>query len=172
MRRKFDPVWTTLFFLLMVAAVVAVRAHAGEATLTWTAPTKNCDGSALTSLTGYDLLYGQGHVALPLTPLSKTITGLTPGTWWFSLASVTPAARSEFVTVTKVVAPAEFKTTSTTAYTIVKKPDGLVFLPMGTVPVGTLCNAALPIGPYFVIPRAAVTRSGTINPDVVVATCG
>ena len=68
---------------------VIPSAGAGEAALTWTAPTQNCNGTPLTNLAKYDLTYGQKRTDLPLTPLSYTVQGLTPGTWWFSLAAVT-----------------------------------------------------------------------------------
>ena len=71
-------------------------ATTGSAELTWTAPTKNEDGTALTNLAGYKLRYGQSagalgqmrDVASPATT-SVTIEGLSAGTWYFTVASYT-----------------------------------------------------------------------------------
>lgn len=148
-------------------------ASAGTAELTWTAPTKNCNGTDLTNLTGYSLTYGQARTPLPATPLSFTVTGLKPGTWWFSLAAVTPTDRSEFVTVEKVVAPEDFKTVTTTVYTFFKASGNIVVLPtLHTVPLGTVCDATQSVNGKHIIPRSAVTWSGTARPVAVVGDCG
>ena len=73
-------------------------ATTGSAELTWTAPTKNEDGSALTNLAGYKVRYGQSagvlsqlrDIATPATT-SVTIEGLSAGTWYFTVASYTNA---------------------------------------------------------------------------------
>jgi len=151
---------------------VIPSASAGEAALTWTAPTKRCDGTALTNLAGYSLTYGQAQVPLPLAPLAYTVTGLAPGTWWFSLAALDDKGeRSEFITITKTVLPVDFKTSATVAYTLVKGVDKFVLLPVGTVPLGTQCDATNKVNGMHVVPRASVVWSGTIKPDVVVAQC-
>jgi len=68
----------------------------GTAELTWTAPTQNEDGSALTNLAGYKVRYGQAPAALGQvldiaspTRTSATIEGLTSGRWYFTVASYT-----------------------------------------------------------------------------------
>lgn len=146
----------------------------GEADLTWVAPTQNCNGTPLTNLAKYDLTYGQKRQELPLTPLSKTVTGLTPGTWWFSLAAVNSTGdRSEFVTVEKVIPPEEFVTTTTTVYTFVKADGNIVVLPtLHTVPLGVQCDATQSVNGKYIIPRGAVTWSGTARPVAVVGDCG
>ena len=66
------------------------------AELTWTAPTQNEDGTALTNLAGYKVRYGQTpgtltevrDIANPATT-SVTIEGLSSGMWYFTLASYT-----------------------------------------------------------------------------------
>jgi hypothetical protein len=68
----------------------------GVATLDWQPPTANTDGTHLTNLAGYTVYYGTSpdnltqsvKVANPgLTAYS--ITGLTSGTWYFALTSIT-----------------------------------------------------------------------------------
>lgn len=160
--------WIVILFFSMASA-----ARAGTADLTWTAPTTNCNGTPLTNLTGYSLLYGRASESLPLTPMSKTITGLTPGLWWFSLASVnSDGERSEFITVDKTVAPEEFVTVGTAVYTFVKNDDRIITLPVGTVALGVQCDAAQSVNGKYVIPRSVVSWSGSVRPVVVVADCG
>jgi Fibronectin type III domain len=66
----------------------------GTATLTWTAPKINTDGTPVTTLTGYHIFYGTSPGALTqsimvsgATTTSYEITGLTSGTWYFSVAA-------------------------------------------------------------------------------------
>jgi hypothetical protein len=170
--KKPDPMKLVIFGVCAVLALWVSGAFGGEATVTWTAPTQNCNGTPLTGLTGYELTYGQGRVSLPTTPLGYTVKGLTPGTWWISLAALTSTQRSEFVTVSKTVAPAEFVTTATPAYAVVKGVNKLVLVSVGTVPLGTVCDPLNSVNGNYVVPRTSVTWSGTVKPDIVVARCG
>jgi hypothetical protein len=74
-------------------AVVAVAA--GSATLSWTPPTRNTDGSSLTNLAGYRIYWGrsQGSYTSSATLNSAGLTSyvidqLTPGTWYFVATAV------------------------------------------------------------------------------------
>jgi len=78
-------------FSITVAAPVV-----GSADLTWTAPTKNEDGSALTNLAGYKVRYGTSAGTLSQVAdipnpaiTSTTIQSLAGGTWYFTVASYT-----------------------------------------------------------------------------------
>jgi hypothetical protein len=76
-------------------SVTDVAAATGTATLSWTPPTENSDGSALTDLAGYQVYYGQSQ-----NNLTKTVTlnnaslstyvveNLGSGTWYFALVAV------------------------------------------------------------------------------------
>jgi hypothetical protein len=148
------------------------KANSAETTITWTPPTQRCDGTALTNLAGYSLTYGQRRAELPLTPLSYNVTGLTPGDWWFSLAAVDAAGeRSEFVTVNKTVQPAEFVTLATPAYSVAKSTNRLILIQVGTVPLGTLCDATQSVNGHYAVPYTAVTWSGSTRPKLVMAKC-
>ena len=64
----------------------------GSVTLSWTAPTKNTDGTALTNLAGYRVHYGTSagnythSVQLPNKSLtSVVIEDLTPARWYFAV---------------------------------------------------------------------------------------
>jgi hypothetical protein len=70
----------------------------GSATLRWTAPTTNVDGSPITDLAGYRIVYGQsaGALSQSLTIASATITSasienLSTGTWYFAVKAYTSA---------------------------------------------------------------------------------
>lgn len=70
-----------------------------QATLSWTPPTTNTDGSALTDLASYVIYYGttasnlnqQVNVANPATT-SRVVTGLTPATWFFAMTAINARA--------------------------------------------------------------------------------
>jgi hypothetical protein len=64
----------------------------GSTTLSWSAPTKNTDGSSLTNLAGYRVYYGTTagtythSVQLPNKSMtSVVIEGLTPARWYFAV---------------------------------------------------------------------------------------
>lgn len=68
----------------------------GSATVQWSTPTTNVDGSPLTNLAGYKVRYGQSPISLsqlidvPSPEITRlTIGGLAPGTWYFTVASYT-----------------------------------------------------------------------------------
>lgn len=75
-------------------SVSAASSATGRATLSWTAPTRNTDGTSLTDLAGYRIYYGTGS-----STLTKTITisnasvstyvveDLTAATWYFAVKS-------------------------------------------------------------------------------------
>lgn len=67
----------------------------GTATLNWTVPTTNTDGSALTNLAGYRITYGRSasnmdqSVAVSNAGLTTyTVENLTNGTWYFAVYAV------------------------------------------------------------------------------------
>jgi hypothetical protein len=66
----------------------------GTATLDWTPPVTNTDGTALTPLTGYTVFYGTSQNSLTksvvVSGASTTayeITGLAAGTWYFAVVA-------------------------------------------------------------------------------------
>lgn len=79
-------------------AVSAATTTTGSATLNWTKPTKNTDGSALTDLAGYKIYYGTSSSALSksvsvtdVNLTSYTLNNLTSGTWYFAISSINSA---------------------------------------------------------------------------------
>jgi hypothetical protein len=77
-------------FSITVADVVV-----GSATLSWTPPTENSDGSSLTNLAGYRVHYGRSPTQLSqmieITNSSLStyvVENLSSGTWYFALVTV------------------------------------------------------------------------------------
>lgn len=75
--------------------VAAAGSGAGSATLSWTPPTQNSDGTALTNLAGYKILYGDGADNLDQSievenssVNTYVVENLTAGTWYFAVVAV------------------------------------------------------------------------------------
>ncbi len=64
------------------------------AVLSWTAPTQNVDGSALTNLTGYRVYWGTSsrnytqNATVNGAGTTSYTTSLSPGTWYFAISAV------------------------------------------------------------------------------------
>lgn len=78
--------------------VSASSSAIGAATLSWSAPTQNTDGSSLTNLSGYRIYYGTSSGALTHTIQvsnasisSYVVENLTPATYYFAVKAVTSA---------------------------------------------------------------------------------
>ncbi len=79
-------------FTITVAA--APSPTVGSATLKWSAPTKNTDGTAVTNLSGYVISYGNSagmlsqavNITTPSTT-SYTVQNLGQGTWYFAVSA-------------------------------------------------------------------------------------
>jgi hypothetical protein len=74
------------------AIVVSSTTTTGAATLSWTPPTRNTDGSTLTNLAGYRIAYGNSASSLTRTiqvanagMSSYVVENLAAGTWYFSV---------------------------------------------------------------------------------------
>ena len=70
----------------------------GSANLSWTAPTKNTDGTPVTDLAGYHIYYGTSEGAwtstitvLEATETSYVVSGLAPGTYYFTIVAFNTA---------------------------------------------------------------------------------
>ena len=73
-------------------------ATTGSATLTWTAPVDNTNGSALTNLAGYHIYYGTSPSSLSTVinvasagTTTYTVSSLAAGTWYFAVNAYTTA---------------------------------------------------------------------------------
>ena len=77
-------------------AITVTQSVSGSATLSWTPPTTNTDGSPLTNLAGYKISYGQTSrqydqsLSLPSPGLTgAVIENLASGTWYFAVKALT-----------------------------------------------------------------------------------
>jgi hypothetical protein len=169
---------------------VVVEAQAATATLTWTQPTTATDGSALTGaavLTSNRVEWGSCNGTAfgtksgekTLTPPATTTTvTVGTGTWCFRVYATNANGESGPSNVAQKVVvppppnpPSSLTVSNLTAYAVVKQVDKFVMTPVGTVPAATACITDQYVNGYYVVPRAAVTWSGTVKPDVVVAEC-
>jgi len=80
---------------LAAFSVQVVATATGSATLSWTPPTQNTDGSPLNNLAGYKVYWGTSQgtytnsVTVSTAGLSSYVVDqLTPATWYFSVTAV------------------------------------------------------------------------------------
>ena len=104
-----------VLLVLLTVSFAPAQVQAGEAKLSWQAPTTNEDGTPLTDLAGYKLYYSktQGNYLAPVdvhNVLTHTIT-LGDGTWYFVVTaydtSGNESAYSNEVSKTIKVSPAK-----------------------------------------------------------------
>lgn len=95
-----------LVALLIALLACPFAALAAPVTLRWTPPTQNTDGTALTNLAGYRILYGPAANQLTQT-VSLTNPGLTsyaldlaPGKWFFAMKAFSSAGTESDPTAT------------------------------------------------------------------------
>lgn len=80
---------------LSAFAIAVTTVATGRATLSWTAPTENTDGSTLSNLAGYRIRYGTSASALTQTIVidnssvtTYVVENLSPATWYFAVTAV------------------------------------------------------------------------------------
>ncbi len=83
-------------FAITVAAAGSGSGSTGSATLHWTTPTENTNGSALTDLAGYHVYYGASPSSMTSSvtvanagTTSYTVGNLPVGTWYFAVNAYT-----------------------------------------------------------------------------------
>lgn len=185
-----------LLFVVMFA--LSSVARAGTATVTWTLPTQNTDGSAIaagtlasttvawgscgTTAGTFGTEAGRASVAVPGT--TYTVLNLAPATYCFhALVTTTGGVTSAWSAVASKAVPAPapapqpptIVTVATVAYEITTHPlDGVrLGRAVGTVPLGTPCGAELITGSdYYEVAREAVTITKQPKSTLVVAKCG
>lgn len=203
-RDYFDHPYRALAYFLIASSITMAllvigitRALAADASVTWTNPTQNVDGSAIPAtgagrLTGNRVEWGTctgtapnytfgtaaGQQVFTTPTAAYTVPNLAPGTHCFrAYASTTYGESGPSGVAAKVIAPplpqppTGLTVAQLTVYTVLKRDDRFVMLPVGTVPAGTACDTTQSVNGYYVVPRGAVTWSGTVKPAVVVATC-
>lgn len=83
-------------------AINVTQVATGSATLSWSAPTENTDGSPITNLAGYRIYYGTEAGSLNQTieidnaSVSMQVIGnLSPGTWYFAVKALAGNVESD-----------------------------------------------------------------------------
>jgi hypothetical protein len=176
-------------------------AGTGSATLSWTPPNTNTDGSVLTNLAGYRIVWGltsntlgnQIQIANPGTT-SYVVDKLPGGTLLFAVKAYSsvgiesdpsniqtktitvapPVVTTASVTITVQTQPAPpvLSTVDTTAYSVNKATDALALNAVGTVALGVSCKPEYDANGLNVVPRNLVKFKTATKPLVVVAKCG
>lgn len=179
----------SLFLGMFLATKAEAQEPTGSATLTWTPPTQNEDGTAYTDYGGFRIYYRlagilewNNEIDLPDTTntLNTYVVDTLPyGSYEFAMTAYNASGmESKFSNVaTKVVGPIPqppgltFVTVETMVYNVVKRDDGFALIAVGTVPLNTPCDISQSVNGKYVVPVASVTWLGSVEPIVVVATC-
>jgi hypothetical protein len=84
--------------------ITVTQGGSGTATLSWSAPTENTNGTPVTNLAGYHIYYGTSATHLNQTErisdagaTTYTVDNLTSGTWYFSINAYTGAGAESAV---------------------------------------------------------------------------
>lgn len=144
-------------YLVALIALFPLSALAGSVTLTWTAPTKNTDGSNISGAVTYNVygaIQGQTKVKLTATPISAltyTHNAATGGnTWCYTATSLVGGQESAQTAEVCGAVPAPIPNppgnltiTSAVAYYMVQQKDTPVMLAVGTVPPNAGLNTSI-----------------------------
>jgi hypothetical protein len=172
---------------------------AGSATVNWTAPTTNTDGTPLTNLAAFRVYYGTSSTSLTrvrevndISSSSTTISALSPATWYFKVRAVNAnqvesadsnvsskvisgasAARTVSISITSPTTSTR-KTIATTVYDLVRSPTTNKWVlgrVVGTIPIGKNCRTYRLTGDYYGVWTGLVTLTQPMRGDTLVAHC-
>lgn len=127
-------------------------------TLSWTAPTKRTNGTALTNLAGFKVYYGPSsreydqEIDIP----DPTLT-----TYLLDVPCAPPEPPGNLTV----------ESGSLSAYAIDETRDFIALVHVGSVPAGTPCDGSQQVNGLYVVPRDAVDWIGRTSAEVVVARC-
>jgi hypothetical protein len=148
----------------------------GSANVTWTIPTTNEDGSTLTNLARFKVVYGTSSSALTnsltvddITRTSTTVSSLSPGTWYFAVRAVNTknaesansnvvsksvtsaqASKSVAITITPTTPPPTtgYVTVRTNVWDVRRRSDGVWARigVVGQIALGKPCSTSFKVG--------------------------
>lgn len=168
----------------------------GSATVNWTPPTTNSDGSALTNLARFKVVYGtsassltQSVIVDDITRRSTTLSSLAPGPWYFAVravntsnvesansnvASKTVAGATAAKTVNVTITASGLRTTSTNVWDYRRKPNGVLarVSVVGQIALGKPCDSSFKVAQsHYAVNRADVSLYATPVSTTLVAFC-
>jgi hypothetical protein len=171
----------------------------GTAVVRWTAPTRNTDGTALTDLAGFKIVYGVAPSALTHSQVvndpkaaSATVTALSAGTWYFAVRAVNKsgtessdsstaqkavdgayATRTVKVSISGGTTTPTLKTTSTAVYDVITRYGRRSLgRQVGTIAIGKPCQSSYQVGSnYFRVTTSDVKQTRTPRSSSLVARC-
>lgn len=179
-------------YIVAALLLASAPAFAGQAVVSWTAPTERVDGTPLDNLASYRVVWGQTsggyiaqmQVAAPAT--TYTVDGLGSGAWYFAVTAIdadglesdySNEATKSFTTPPVPPSGLVVLEAARAAYVIVQSENRIALVPVGTVPAGTACDSAQSVRDSngvqgYVVPKSAVVWAGSVRAEVVVAGCG
>lgn len=171
----------------------------GFATVRWTPPTTNTDGSALTNLASYRIRYGTNRSSLDRTVLvddptrrTHTINSLGTGTWYFSVRavntsniestdsniaskSVSASSSAKSIQISIPAPPAgRLRTVAEHAWDAYRRSDGVWIrrAVVGTIALNKPCSKTFRVGPkHYVVNHSDVTFFATPVSSQIVVLC-
>jgi hypothetical protein len=172
---------------------------AGSATVNWTAPTTNTNGTALTNLARFKVLYGTSSTSFTRyvavddpTRRSAVVSSLTPGTWYFSVRAVntsgaesvnsnvasrnvTGASAARTVSVAVTQPPSgSLVTVATNVWDYYTRTDGVLArrAVVGQIALGRPCNSGFRVSTsHYEVSRSYVTLTSTPQSTRLVTKC-
>ena len=188
------------FLLACISGLLSSLAFAGSAVLTWTNPTANVDGSALSpsAITGTVIEWGtcsagsnfgtaQGSESTTGSVTTATVSNLAAGTYCFHAAtkvtgvcapSTTSCQSAWSTAVSKIIPvsppnPPIIVTISAVAYELRNPFWGKAKMAIvGTVPLGTACGTAwVKNANYATVPAEAVTITKPYKGGLLYGVC-
>jgi hypothetical protein len=190
-----------------VATITASRSYtltcswgSAAATVNWVAPTRNTDGTTLSDLASFKVIYGRSASDLSSTKAvsdpratSTVLSGLTAGTWYFAVRAVNSAGRESAPsnTATKTITAAT--AAKTVSITITPAPSPTPALRtvrtsvydviwvdnvrtrgrvIGTIALGKPCEAAYRVGTnYYRVSRTDARLTMEPRGASIIARC-
>jgi hypothetical protein len=170
----------------------------GSSTVSWTKPTKNADGSNLTNLAGYKVMFGNSAGALNQSKsiadpnaTSTTIAALASGTWYFAVRavnsgnvesnnssvvskSISSASAAKTVNITISGSSTSLKVVNRDVYDVVTSSSGYRSLgvKVGTIALGKPCQSSYKVySSHYKVTLSDVTVTRTPRSSSVVARC-
>jgi hypothetical protein len=190
-----------------LAAITASKSYTltcawgnGTANISWVAPTKNTDGSTLSDLKGFKIVYGQSASSLTMSQsvndpkaTSATVAALGSGTWYFAVRAVNngggessnsstvsrtinsaTASKTVNITITSSTpTTSTYKTVATTAYDVLMRNNVRVLgRQVGTVRTGVPCQTHYKVGSsYYKVDASYVRVTTQPRSNTIVARC-